>query len=243
MAAAYNGSEQALRPWLSRPFIQRVCFCGQSWIFSKCLLKLDLLKAKPKQVRLPPFRRSASLKRKLIGICSRGCLLLCILLSTPLWPATAQVLRREAFALRNATQLIVVATPEWNAMFGVLQRYERSAPGGTWKVVGHPIAVVIGKNGLGWEAGNDAADPRGARSPNDPVKQEGDLRSPAGVFLSWHHVRLLLPEACGLEDALPRAHTFNRVCRRPKVEVLQPSARPGYSFSRLEELPADAANR
>jgi L,D-peptidoglycan transpeptidase YkuD (ErfK/YbiS/YcfS/YnhG family) len=175
-----------------------------------------------------PIRRSASLKRKLTGSC-RCCLLLCILLSMPLWPATAQVLRREAFALRNATQLIVVATPEWNAMFGVLQRYERSVPGGTWNVVGHPIAVVIGKNGLGWEAGNEAADPRGARSPNDPVKQEGDLRSPAGVFLlgttfgyssqrpvAWRMPYLALtPSTVCVDD--PKSKFYNQVLDRTTV--------------------------
>ncbi len=139
-------------------------------------------RGKTRSIAVSPIRWPASLKRNLTGRPNRSRLLLCVLLSTLLWPVAAQVLRRQAFALRETTQLLVVAIPEWNAMFGELRRYERSAPGGTWEVVGHPIAVVIGKNGLGWEAGTDAADPREARNVNDPVKKDGDLRSPAGAF-------------------------------------------------------------
>ena len=186
-------------------------------------------KGKTRSIAVYPIRWLASPKRKLMGRSNRSRLLLCVLLSTPLWPVAAQVLRREAFALRESTQLIVVAIPEWNAMFGELQRYERSAPGGTWKVVGHPIAVVIGKNGLGWEAGNDAADPREARSPNDPVKQEGDLRSPAGVFrlgttfgyssqkpMAWRMPYLALtPSTVCVDD--PKSKFYNQVLDRATV--------------------------
>jgi hypothetical protein len=129
------------------------------------------------------LRWPVSLKRKVTGRSNRCRALLCVLLSALLWPAVAQVLRRQAFALRESTQLLVVTTPEWNATFGALRRYQRSVPGGTWNAEGHPIAVVVGKNGLGWEAGAKAADPEEARNENDPVKKEGDLRSPAGAFL------------------------------------------------------------
>jgi D-alanyl-D-alanine dipeptidase len=80
-------------------------------------------------------------------------------------------------------QLIVVTTPDWNTVGGTLRRYERSQPGEEWNAVGDPIAIVVGKNGMGWGAGLISPDAAGIRSPEDPVKKEGDGKSPAGVFL------------------------------------------------------------
>jgi L,D-peptidoglycan transpeptidase YkuD (ErfK/YbiS/YcfS/YnhG family) len=125
----------------------------------------------------------ASLKRSLTQCCSRSLLLFCVALGTLFLPAiAAPVLHREVFALRDSTQLLVVTTPEWNAVSGVLRRYERSSTSGAWEAVGHPIGVVVGKGGLGWDAGTELADTPGVRNLHDPVKKEGDLRSPAGIF-------------------------------------------------------------
>ena len=76
-------------------------------------------------------------------------------------------------------QMILVVTPGWEAVDGQLSRYERSAGGdGRWRRKGGSIPVVVGKSGLAW-AGEFA--PVLGR-PGDPVKLEGDGRSPAGVF-------------------------------------------------------------
>jgi len=64
-------------------------------------------------------------------------------------------------------QLVVVMAPEMNATTGWLQRYEK---GRVWEKRGEPIAVTLGRKGLGWE---------GDRFPQ---KREGDGRSPLGVF-------------------------------------------------------------
>jgi L,D-peptidoglycan transpeptidase YkuD (ErfK/YbiS/YcfS/YnhG family) len=114
-------------------------------------------------------------------------------------------------------------------MFGVLRRYERSGPGGTWKVVGAPIAVVVGKNGLGWEDGTEAADPQEARNGNDPVKREGDFRSPAGVFrlrttfgyapekpVAWKMPYLRLTSSTECVDD-PKSKFYNQVVDRGAV--------------------------
>ena len=132
---------------------------------------------------------------------NKQCSLLLSLLLALLWrPAAAQVVlhHRETSAVGDSTQLLVVTTPAWNAQTGELQRYERSQPNAVWRAVGHAIGVVVGENGLGWEAepakpdAEDTSvedsgfltspDPGAARAAHDPVKQEGDLRSPAGVF-------------------------------------------------------------
>ncbi|HEX4021525.1 MAG TPA: L,D-transpeptidase family protein [Acidobacteriaceae bacterium] len=83
-------------------------------------------------------------------------------------------------ALAHSTQLIVVTTSGWSAVSGRLQRYQRSAPGDRWRAAGDPITIVVGKKGLGWGIG--VVSIPAARNADDPVKREGDRKSPAGIF-------------------------------------------------------------
>ncbi|MBZ5491035.1 MAG: hypothetical protein LAO76_08900 [Acidobacteriia bacterium] len=85
---------------------------------------------------------------------------------------------KEPRALFSSTQMIVVTTESWDSPQGTLRRYERERSGNPWHAVGGPIAVMIGKSGLGWGTGL-LAPPREA---SDPVKKEGDGKAPAGVF-------------------------------------------------------------
>ena len=66
----------------------------------------------------------------------------------------------------GARQLIVVTTPDWSSTSGRLQRYERADPAGSWRAVGDPVAVVVGRSGI--------AEPG--------AKREGDGKAPGGVF-------------------------------------------------------------
>ncbi|MGA2834211.1 MAG: hypothetical protein ABSE55_14170 [Terracidiphilus sp.] len=88
----------------------------------------------------------------------------------------------EPAALHSSIQILVVTTQDWNAVDGVLQAYERPRAHKKWKAVGGPIAVVVGKNGLGWGVGLASISDEKSRTANDPVKHEGDGKSPAGVF-------------------------------------------------------------
>ena len=83
----------------------------------------------------------------------------------------------QAQSLQNANKLIVVTTSDWNNLQGTLTRYERH--GKHWKQVGEKIAIVVGKNGLGWDAALARAH---ADLYRGPIKHEGDGRSPAGIF-------------------------------------------------------------
>jgi hypothetical protein len=51
--------------------------------------------------------------------------------------------------------MIVVTTPDWNAVEGTLQRYERGTPHDTWRPAGELIAIVAGQSGMGWGIGVD----------------------------------------------------------------------------------------
>lgn len=79
-------------------------------------------------------------------------------------------------ALGSSQQLVVVITPDWNTTTGTLRRFERDNAQGAWRPAASAIPVVIGRTGLAW---GDAAL---ASSMGQPVKQEGDGRSPAGLF-------------------------------------------------------------
>ncbi len=80
---------------------------------------------------------------------------------------------REIFG--NAQQMLLVTTPGWNRADGTLRRFEKQD--GNWVAVGDRVAVVVGKNGVGWDGITDPPPGTG-----QPVKKEGDGRSPAGIF-------------------------------------------------------------
>jgi len=98
--------------------------------------------------------------------------MVCLLL--PIGCASQRPRSDEASHWRQARQLLLVTTADWNADRGLLRRYERTTQG--WRVVGDAQPVLVGRNGSAWGLGlHDAGEP-------GPVKREGDARSPAGVF-------------------------------------------------------------
>lgn len=77
---------------------------------------------------------------------------------------------------RETAQMIVVLTPAWDASSGSMQRFERPTPRSRWLRVGPAVPVVVGRNGMARGRGLHPM------AGNDPEKQEGDGRSPAGMF-------------------------------------------------------------
>ncbi|HZF71200.1 L,D-transpeptidase family protein [Sulfuricurvum sp.] len=71
------------------------------------------------------------------------------------------------FTLHASEQLIVVLSPELNSSAATMQRYEKHT---AWEKIGEKIPVTLGRSGLGYASGKT------------PLKNEGDGRSPAGVF-------------------------------------------------------------
>ena len=78
--------------------------------------------------------------------------------------------------LADAGQLVIVVTPSWNAVTGTLRRFARTNPSSAWQPAAPAVPVVLGRTGLAW------GDPALARGASDPIKHEGDGRSPAGAF-------------------------------------------------------------
>ncbi|HCL00451.1 MAG TPA: hypothetical protein DHW42_10165 [Candidatus Marinimicrobia bacterium] len=77
----------------------------------------------------------------------------------------------------SSQQMIVVTTPSWTASKGIMQRYERCDAEANWVSVGPPAPVILGRNGLGWGRGLYQI-----LEDSNPIKREGDGKSPAGVF-------------------------------------------------------------
>ena len=85
-------------------------------------------------------------------------------------------------------QLLLVHAVSWSSAWGELNRYERDGAG-EWKLVGAPVSVDLGRNGMAWGRGLHAMPSSG------PRKTEGDGKSPAGVFA--------LDRAFGIASQLP----------------------------------------
>ncbi|MBN2365485.1 MAG: hypothetical protein EH225_05785 [Calditrichaeota bacterium] len=77
----------------------------------------------------------------------------------------------------ESRQMIVVITPSFNEPDARLFRFERAGGSSNWQMIGDAIPAIVGKNGLGWGIGL-----HNLQNREEPVKQEGDGRSPAGVF-------------------------------------------------------------
>ncbi|HIE5356951.1 TPA: L,D-transpeptidase family protein [Stenotrophomonas maltophilia] len=80
----------------------------------------------------------------------------------------------HAAPLDGARQLIVVTSENWDSTQGQLQAYVRNGKG--WRAHGQRFPVALGRTGSAWGLGLHPAQADG------PQKQEGDGRSPAGVF-------------------------------------------------------------
>lgn len=147
------------------------------------------------------------------------CIILVCGLMLALVPATpAQQHSGEASPLAHSTQLIVVTTADWNAVDGMLRRYARATPQKLWQPVGDPISVVVGKGGMGWGIGVTA---NPALSPDDPMKQEGDHKSPAGIFR--------LGTAFGYASTAPAVWKMPYLALTPTIECVDDSHSKFYN--------------
>ena len=85
----------------------------------------------------------------------------------------------KQYSLEQTQQLIVVRTATLSSTKGILQRYERNSKG--WYKKDNPIAIKVGRNGLGWGRGLHSI-PQHAKI----IKKEGDEKSPMGIFWLEH---------------------------------------------------------
>lgn len=80
----------------------------------------------------------------------------------------------------NARQLVTVVVGGWDATDAELRLWTRDADGGAWQQVKPSWPGTVGRTGVAWGRGL-----HGDGAPSDrsgPLKQEGDGKSPAGLF-------------------------------------------------------------
>jgi zinc D-Ala-D-Ala dipeptidase len=90
-------------------------------------------------------------------------------------PATPLV-RRTQTPLDGARQMVLVVTPGWDSTAGTLRRFARESDADSWQPVGAIVPIVVGRTGIAWD------DLQTRAQAGEPVKREGDGRSPAGAF-------------------------------------------------------------
>jgi D-alanyl-D-alanine dipeptidase len=130
----------------------------------------------------------------------------------------------EVFA--ESRQFILVTTGGWGAVDGEMRLYERESVKDRWNAVDEKIPVVIGRNGMAWGQGL-----HGGAVGGGPVKQEGDGRSPAGVFRlssafgyeppeQAGDVKLPYVQAVGTLECVddPQSAHYNRIVDRARLE-------------------------
>ncbi|MDB4878713.1 MAG: putative rane protein [Gemmatimonadetes bacterium] len=136
----------------------------------------------------------------------------------------------------GVTQLVIVSGSGWDSTGGTLRRYERADARAPWVAVGGAVPVVVGRNGLAWDA-------RSAPAGTANVKREGDGRAPAGTFtldmafgfapnaeMRWLRIPYmhLTPDTECVDD-VASVH-YNRIVRREGV--------PGVDWNSSERMRA-----
>ncbi len=122
--------------------------------------------------------------------------------------------------LAEATRLLLVVPGGMNSSTAYAQSFSRASPQAPWRPAGGPFTALLGYRGVAW-----AQAFRGFAGKDEPVKVDGDLRVPAGVYRLGHsfgfapsrrpgYLRLTRGTVC-VDD--PRSPAYNTITRRARV--------------------------
>ena len=79
--------------------------------------------------------------------------------------------------LADAKRLVLVTAPNMNDVAATMRLYERASAKEEWRALGATEPATVGKAGIGWSQFFLKLARRG-----EPLKVEGDKRTPAGIF-------------------------------------------------------------
>ena len=122
--------------------------------------------------------------------------------------------------LAEANRLLLVVPAGMSSTTARAQRFTRASPQAPWRPAGGPFTALLGFRGVAW-----AHSFRGFAAKGEPVKVDGDLRVPAGVFRVGRsfgfapsrrpgYLRLVPGVTC-VDD--PRSPAYNTITSRAKV--------------------------
>ncbi len=87
----------------------------------------------------------------------------------------AETQPQEIILPHDSLQLVVVITTNINSSDGHIYLLEREHTQAPWNLINKAEKVVLGKKGLGWDRFFHSTN-------NEAIKEEGDNKSPAGIF-------------------------------------------------------------
>jgi L,D-peptidoglycan transpeptidase YkuD (ErfK/YbiS/YcfS/YnhG family) len=124
--------------------------------------------------------------------------------------------------LLEATRLILVVAPNMNATTAAVRLMERPSKDTEWNEVGEVRRATLGRTGIGWAWAFESMTRQG-----EPIKQEGDGRTPAGFFRVGRPFGFE-PRAANDYMQLEKGKTFcvNDV-RSPYYNTIMPKAQAG----------------
>jgi D-alanyl-D-alanine dipeptidase len=154
-------------------------------------------------------------------------------------------------ALQHALRLVLVTGNDPNAPQALIETFERASPAEIWRSVGGMRQAVIGAKGVAWGAGY-----RHLARAGEPLKQEGDKRSPMGIYAfgaPFGADAQNLPGYMQLEKGRhlcieePKSRSYGRIVDKtvvePGVKYDEMAAEKLYRRGVVVDYPADAANK
>lgn len=153
--------------------------------------------------------------------------------------------------LADALRLVVVTVADINRPDAIVETFERAAVDAPWLAAGGLRQAVVGLNGVAWGAGF-----RHFASDGELLKQEGDRRSPMGIFAvgaPFGSDVQSLPGYMKLEAGRhicveePQSRSYSQIVESSAVEkgvkYDEMAAEPLYRRGFVVDYPADAANK
>ena len=151
--------------------------------------------------------------------------------------------------MRTTSRLIVVTVPTLTSPLGTLRLFERRQSDAGWSVVGAAEAVTLGSRGVAWGRAF-----RYLAANDEPIKVEGDKRSPAGIYaigrpFGFAQSQLagylrLQPDSVCVED--PSSAAYNTITSEKTlgpVGAQHMGAITRFRHGLMIDYPTDAANR
>lgn len=151
--------------------------------------------------------------------------------------------------LHDARRLVLVTTDTMDSVAATVQWFERASVEDKWQARGAPEPALVGRTGLAW-----AHSFRRLAKGAEPIKIEGDKRTPAGVYAIGKtfgtvpsgrpgHTQVTDDTIC-VDD--PQSPAYNTITSRaligPKIHAENMSkALPMYRHGLLLDYPTDVA--
>lgn len=154
-------------------------------------------------------------------------------------------------SLVSALRLIMVTPQGPDAAFAILETFERTAPDQPWRPIGGLRSAVVGKKGVAWGAGF-----RNLAKAGEPLKREGDLKSPMGIYAMGPtfgfdaanfpgHMKLELGRHICVEE--PGSQSYGQIVDSARLErgikYDEMAAEQLYRKGVVVDYPADGANK